>query len=150
MREKEANAIFIRYVREVAAGRRKFGNVTLELSHILPFATGTAEEPILGFERCPLLHFIAPHENTVTLPSVPVCTVCDAEFEGDEKSSENSDQQLPLASQVKVVPTFWLESRTYINNIELPVASSVHPLPPVENLYNVYDHAFSESYFEVL
>ena len=88
MREKEAYAVFIRYVREVAVGRRKFGNVTLELSHILQFATGAAEEPMSGFEQCPLLHFIAPHENTMTLPSAPDGTVCGAEFEGDEKSSK--------------------------------------------------------------
>lgn len=48
-KEKEVYQLFVKYVREVAASRRVCGQTTLDLSHILQFATGTAEEPVLGF-----------------------------------------------------------------------------------------------------
>ena len=61
-KEKEVYQLFVKYVREVAASRRVCGQTTLDLSHILQFAIGTAEEPILGFTLAPSLEFILPTE----------------------------------------------------------------------------------------
>lgn len=47
--EKEVYQLFVRYAREVASGRRSSGERQLELCHILEFATGASEEPVLGF-----------------------------------------------------------------------------------------------------
>ena len=44
-KEKLVYQLFVKYVREVAASRRVCRQTTLDLSHILQFATGTAEEP---------------------------------------------------------------------------------------------------------
>lgn len=56
--QKEVYGAFIRYVKEVAAGRRVSGSLTLNLGHILQFVCGTDEEPILGFVRSPEINFI--------------------------------------------------------------------------------------------
>ena len=61
-KEKEVYQLFVKYVREVAASRRMCGQTTLDLSHILQFAKGTAEEPVLGFSLAPSLEFILPTE----------------------------------------------------------------------------------------
>ena len=42
--EKEVYMLFVRYVREVASGRRSCGRRKLELCHILEFVTGASEE----------------------------------------------------------------------------------------------------------
>lgn len=47
--EGEAYSIFIKYLREVARGRRE----DLTLEHILQFTTGVDEEPVLGFSSHP-------------------------------------------------------------------------------------------------
>ena len=54
--EKEVYQLFVRYVREVASGRRSCGERPLELCHILEFLTGASEEPVLGFGMDPLLN----------------------------------------------------------------------------------------------
>ena len=54
--------LFVTYIREVAAGRRICGEVTLTLNHILQFVTGAAEEPILGFALHPSIEFTLPKE----------------------------------------------------------------------------------------
>ena len=140
--EKELYARCVKYVREVAAGRRKCGKVTLELGHILAFATGSAEEPVLGFEKMPALHFLPPHENKVTL-SLP-----DA-HQGANDSNENSSEESSKQCQTKIVPSFVPVVRTCTNCLELPSALREYPLPPEEELYNVYDNAFAQSYFGV-
>ncbi|XP_028414883.1 uncharacterized protein LOC114537966 [Dendronephthya gigantea] len=71
-------AVFCKYVREVAGGRR--GDVTL--AHILQFATSTDEEPLLGFTVAPSIIFqeftqsFLPTANTcvnaMTLPHASI------------------------------------------------------------------------------
>lgn len=56
--QKEVYAAFIRYIKEVAAGRRVSGNNTLNLGHVLQFVCGTDEEPTLGFVLSPEINFI--------------------------------------------------------------------------------------------
>ena len=60
-REKELYGIFVRYIREVASGRRS----NLKLEHILSFATGTSEEPVLGYTLQPTITFLTSAEYTV-------------------------------------------------------------------------------------
>ena len=51
--QKEVYNAFIRYIREVSAGRRVMGSVNITLGHILQFVCGTDEEPVLGFAKSP-------------------------------------------------------------------------------------------------
>lgn len=60
-REKELYSIFVRYIREVASGRRS----NLKLEHILSFATGTSEEPVLGYTLQPTITFLTSAEYIV-------------------------------------------------------------------------------------
>ena len=63
--EKEVYQLFVRYAREVASGRRSSGERQLELCHILEFATGASEEPILGFGMDPSIQFVLPFTTNV-------------------------------------------------------------------------------------
>ena len=63
--EKEVYQLFVRYAREVASGRRSSGERQLELCHILEFATGASEEPVLGFGMDPSIQFVLPFTTTV-------------------------------------------------------------------------------------
>ena len=47
--------MFVKYIREVASGRRK----NVNLSHILVFVTGCSEEPTLGFAVKPNIEFVS-------------------------------------------------------------------------------------------
>ena len=47
IKEKEAYHLFDTYIREIAAGRRVCGEVTLTLNHIFQFVTEAAKEPIM-------------------------------------------------------------------------------------------------------
>ena len=51
--QKEVYNAFIRYIREVSAGRKVMGSVNITLGHILQFVCGTDEEPVLGFAKPP-------------------------------------------------------------------------------------------------
>ncbi|CAB3992235.1 leucine-rich repeat-containing DDB_G0290503 isoform X1, partial [Paramuricea clavata] len=51
--EKSAYAHFVKYVREVASGRR-----VTKLENILEFATCASEEPLLGFALSPSIEFV--------------------------------------------------------------------------------------------
>ena len=51
-REKEIYGVFIKYIREVASGRR-----VIQLGDILSFVTGSSDEPVLGFVTKPTLCF---------------------------------------------------------------------------------------------
>ena len=57
--------LFVRYVREVASGRRSCGSRKLELCHILEFVTGASEEAGLGFEINPSPEFDIPFISRV-------------------------------------------------------------------------------------
>lgn len=58
--ENKVYMLFVRYVREVASGRRSCGSRKLELCHILEFVTGASEEAGLGFEINPSPEFDIP------------------------------------------------------------------------------------------
>ena len=116
--EKETYQMFVRYVREVAASRRVCGQLTLNLGHILQFVTCVSEEPVLGFFRPPSLKFILPKETAIT-------------------NSEEAGQRasfLPLA-------------HTCSNILKLPRGTRKYPLPSADKLFELYDLAFSQSYF---
>ncbi|XP_061170625.1 uncharacterized protein LOC133180021 [Saccostrea echinata] len=51
--EKKVYAAFVRYLREVASGRREH----LSIANILQFVTGADEEPVLGFQIPPTIQF---------------------------------------------------------------------------------------------
>ena len=50
--EKAIYCKFVKYVRDVSSGRR-----VVALGNILPFVTGTSEEPPLGFAKTPQIQF---------------------------------------------------------------------------------------------
>ena len=50
--EKAVYGKFVKYIREVAGGRR-----VTTLENVLEFVTGASEEPILGFARQPIIKF---------------------------------------------------------------------------------------------
>jgi hypothetical protein len=58
-REKEIYGLFVKYVREVASGRRN----PVNLSSLLIFVTGASEEPVLGFEKQPTITFVQSSSN---------------------------------------------------------------------------------------
>ena len=53
MHEKAVYGKFVKYLREVAIGRRM-----TSLENVLQFVTGASEEPILGFSQHPSIHFM--------------------------------------------------------------------------------------------
>ena len=76
--QKEVYNAFIRYIREVSAGRRVMGSVNITLGHILQFVCGTDEEPVLGFAKSPGILFFPidiaflPTANTcINIPNLP-------------------------------------------------------------------------------
>ncbi|XP_070547220.1 uncharacterized protein [Ptychodera flava] len=99
--EDSIYAQYVKYVREVASGRRE----PLTLGSILQFATGSDEEPVLGFRYHPTIEF-SEVENTF-LPTANTCIGC----------------------------------------LRLPRPTIATPLPSQETLFNLYDYAFSSSYF---
>ena len=58
-KEKEVYGLFVKYIRQVASGRRP----PVTLSSILIFVTGAAEEPVLGFTKQPTITFVNGHAN---------------------------------------------------------------------------------------
>ena len=59
LREKKVYALFVKYVRQVASGRRE----PISLSSILIFVTGADEEPVLGFALHPSIAFVCKKEK---------------------------------------------------------------------------------------
>lgn len=100
--ENEVYSSFMKYIREVGAGRR----IAVTLEHILQFVTGTDQEPVLGFRNRAFI--CASNECKWSfLPSAHTCTNC-------------------------------LELRRGHVDIKIP---------PEEDLFEVYDNAFSNVYF---
>lgn len=60
-REKEVYSIFVKYIREVASGRRQ----QVTLPDILSFVTGCSEEPVIGFAMKPTIEFVVSAESNV-------------------------------------------------------------------------------------
>ncbi|CAH3153776.1 unnamed protein product [Porites lobata] len=123
-KEKEVYQLFVRYVREVAASRRVCGKTTLNLSHILQFATGSPEEPVLGFTLAPSLEFILPTELKVT-----------------------SQQGLSEGQNPNVEGGFLPLAHTCTNLLQVPRPTDALPLPSTQRLFALYDLAFSQCYF---
>lgn len=69
--EGEAYSIFIKYLREVASGRRE----DLTLEHILQFTTNVYEEPVLRFSLHPQIVFVVVFGGNF-LPRANTCTNC--------------------------------------------------------------------------
>lgn len=65
-KETDVYSAFVKYLRETASGRRE--GVTL--GSVLKFATGTDEEPVLGFVLQPTICF---GENTSYIPTANTC-----------------------------------------------------------------------------
>lgn len=103
--ENEAYSSLMKYIREVAAGRR----MGLTLEHILQFVTGADQEPVLGFEVEPSILFICA-------------------------SNECKWSFLPCA-------------HTCTNRLELRRGHVSLKLPPEDDLFEMYDSAFSNVYF---
>ena len=119
-KKKEVYQMFVKYVREVAASRRVCSHTTLELSYILQFATGSPEEPVLGFTLQPSVEFILPRE--VKLAS----------------------QQVQSAEDHTAVGGGFLRmAHTCTNMLELPRPTDQFPLLSIEKLFSLYDMAFS-------
>ena len=140
-KEKEVYQLFVKYVREVAASRRVCGQTTLDLSHIRQFATGTAEEPVLGFSLAPSVEFIVPNE-IVKVASQEGLNDKLKKGESDEQQEEQKEEQHP-----PVKGGFLPLAHTCINLLELPRPTDKVPLPPMDRLFALYDLEFSQSYF---
>uniref|UniRef100_A0A8W8J7A0 HECT domain-containing protein n=1 Tax=Magallana gigas TaxID=29159 RepID=A0A8W8J7A0_MAGGI len=67
--ENSVYSAYLKYLRAVASGRR--GSVSLH--HILQFATGTPEEPILGFTLQPSIHFFEVKSSSGFIPTANTC-----------------------------------------------------------------------------
>ncbi|KAK3085255.1 hypothetical protein FSP39_000754 [Pinctada imbricata] len=70
MYEKAVYAAFLRYLREVASGRRN----SITLAKVLQFVTGADEEPVLGFRLHPSILFHAT--DSVFIPTANTCINC--------------------------------------------------------------------------
>lgn len=134
-KEKEVYQLFAKYVREVAAStcRRVCGQTTIDLSHILQFATGTAEEPAIAFSLAPSLEFILPTE---------IMKAASQEGLNNEQQEEQGQEQHP-----PVEGGFLPLAYTCTNLLELPRPTEKVPLPAMDRLFSLYDLAFSQSYF---
>ena len=128
-KEKEVYQLFIKYVREIAAGRRSSGGTVLDLANVLQFVTGATEEPILGFHIKPSIEFVLPSESKVISSSSP-----------DDSESNGTIHE-------KIVPGFTPTAHTCVNVLKLPRGTLQHPLPTEERLFSIYDLAFGQAYF---
>ena len=70
--EKAVDGKFVKYVREVASGRR-----VTSLENVLEFVTGASEEPTLGFDQQPAIEFV-------------VAVVTEAKVDHTEGNTENN------------------------------------------------------------
>ena len=130
---KKVYQVFVKYVREGAASRRVRGETTLDLSHILQFATGSAEEPVLGFGLAPSLEFMLPKETKIASQEQP--------SEAQVKDGVSEEQHPPVEGG------FLPLAHTCSNVLEVPRPTDKIPLPPLDRLFSLYDLAFSQGYF---
>ncbi|CAH3170763.1 unnamed protein product, partial [Porites lobata] len=102
-----------------SASRRVCGKTTLNLSHILQFATGSPEEPVLGFTLAASLKFILPTELKDLVKG---------------------------NTQMWRVPGFLPLAHTCTNLLQVPRPTDALPLPSTQRLFALYDLAFSQCY----
>eukprot|EP00794_Sanderia_malayensis_P001054 gene1054-382_t len=127
-KEKAVYHLYVRYLREVAANRRVSGKTTITLGHILQFATGASEEPVLGFELGPSLEFVIPQEQRVE------------DFQADSSDGNKT---------YKTIANFLPTSHTCSNILTLPRPTVAHTLPEADDLFNMYDICFGQEYFGI-
>ena len=141
--EKEVYMLFVRYVREVASGRRSCGLRKLELCHILEFVTGASEEPVLGFGMNPSIEFDIPIITRVqdSIRSVQVSSDQGPDL-GQESSADSTAQEEPIV-HAGFTPT----AHTCSNVLSLPRPTHQVHLPPQQKLFDIYDLAFSQPFF---
>lgn len=84
----------------ITGGRRGAVN----LGSVLKFVTGSEEEPVLGFQIAPSIHF---HEGVSFLPTANTCT----------------------------------------NRMNLTLPSGSIEMPPKDELFFLFDYAFSNTFF---
>jgi hypothetical protein len=123
MYEKEVYQLFVRYVREVASGRRSCGEKTLELGNLLEFVTGASNQPVLGFVMPPSIEFCIPNEMTT-------------------QASTDQDRSASV-----VVGSFTPTAHTCWKFLYLRRPTQQLPLPTQERLFSIYDMVFSQDYF---
>ncbi|PFX17372.1 hypothetical protein AWC38_SpisGene18315 [Stylophora pistillata] len=121
--EKEVYQLFVRYIREVASGRRSCGEKILDLSNILEFVTGASHEPALGFVTLPVISFVIPNEIT------------------------KLTNQVQTSEKIDVKGNFIPTAHTCGNVLSLPRLTQQLSLPSAERLFSLYDLAFSQDYF---
>lgn len=141
--EKEVYMLFVRYVREVASGRRSCGLRKLELCHILEFVTGASEEPVLGFGMNPSIEFDIPIITRVqdSIRSVQVSSDQGPDL-GQESNADSTAQEEPIV-HAGFTPT----AHTCSNVLSLPRPTHQVHLPPQQKLFDIYDLAFSQPFF---
>ncbi|CAH3172828.1 unnamed protein product [Porites lobata] len=144
-KEKELYQLFVRYVREVAASRRVCGKTTLNLSHILQFATGSPEEPVLGFTLAPSLEFIL-HTHTYILYWLVPTGLFRVNFTLQNYKPITSQQGLSEGQHPNVEGGFLPLAHT-CTNLLVPRPTDALPLPSTQRLFALYDLAFSQCYF---
>ena len=120
--EKEVYHLFVRYAREVVSGRRSSGERQLELCHILEFAKGASEEPILGFGMDRSIQYVLPFTTNV---------------------QDSTVQEGVSTTRAGFTPT----GHTCVNIISLPRATHIIQLSPQKRLFEIYDLAFSQPFF---
>ncbi|XP_066930118.1 uncharacterized protein [Clytia hemisphaerica] len=144
-REKKMYSYFVRYLREVASGRR--GN-HLSLQNILRFITGCPEVPELGFSVPLAMKFV---KSTVTYVIKPAISNKDevepkeVAKEGEEEKTSDDVKKEDEEVKVKVVD-YLPKAHICSNEIELPIGTLVDELPTMERLLKFYDYAFSNTY----
>ncbi|PFX24171.1 hypothetical protein AWC38_SpisGene11235 [Stylophora pistillata] len=112
--QKEVYAAFIRYIKEVAAGRRVSGNNTLNLGHVLQFVCGTDEEPTLGFVLSPEINFIEcgdafmPTANTcINVLNLPISSYSKQLPDFDIQLNRCQWRYIPVNSQLHIWSNPW-------------------------------------------
>ncbi|KAJ8310422.1 hypothetical protein KUTeg_012287, partial [Tegillarca granosa] len=70
MLEKKVYSAFLRYLREVASGRRE----NISVGKILQFVTGAEEEPVVGFTMKPTIQFVEKDDSFI--PTANTCINC--------------------------------------------------------------------------
>ena len=145
--EKEVYMLFVRYVREVASGRRSCGSRKLELCHILEFVTGASEEPVLGFAMNPYIEFDIPVITRVqnSIPQEASAQVSPDQDPGlqQESTAESTAREEKPMVRAGFTPT----AHCCGNVLHLPRATHEVQLPLQQKLFDIYDLAFSSSFF---
>ncbi len=109
---------FVKFIREIAFGRRISGDLTLTLNHILQFVTGASEEPVLGFHIKSSIKVLIPKEYQVEVV--------------------NADSR-----EFKTAVIFTPSSHTCIHVLNLPRPTHACALLDNKELFDLYDLCFS-------